>query len=401
MKKKLLLQTMFAFGAATLFMAGCSNEETTGTESGDGTSTSVIFRLGLPGGDEVNYTKADAPMQDETEWTIKKLKVYDFLAKAENDTVLAGAYELSLVDASANLTTGAFAPDAAGAKYNVKLSLPGKVNENHVFAFLANDAVTTFDTGMEVGTTTIDDFRKSIADKQMTAGNNASAFLGNEGGLSMTGLSKPITLKVGENKTDAIPMIRTMARVDVKNFVSDSRNFELVSVKMKNCAPMGYLFERRSDQTLTSAIWNYETPAPVNLEQNPEFTTNGYKVYGTSGYLSDKLVGEALDNGRTGTWYKKVLYTYGYLAARDGASTPAPTLVVDYKLNGSSNSIEVPMVKEDAGGTKRFDITRNHLYTLQIGDTQQQGQSLTFTVTVEDWEYHEINADLNGGTNIN
>lgn len=399
MKKKQLLQTMFAFGAAAFFMAGCSNEETTGIVSGNGTDTSVIFRLGLPGGDEVGYTRAGAPVQDDTEWAVKKLKVYDFVAKADGDTLLAGAYNLSLLESTATLTAGAFSPDASGGKYNVKLSLPGAVGEVHVFAFLANDAATTFDNGMKVGTTTIDEFRKSTANKQMTAGSNTSAFSGSDG-LGMTGLSKPVTLAVGENTTDAVPMIRMMARVDVKNFVSASRNFELVSVKLKNCAPMGYLFERRSDNTLTSAIWDYATPVPVSLEQNPEFTTNGYKVYGTAGYLDDKLVGEALDNGRTGTWYKKVLYTYGYLASRDGVSTPAPTLVVDYKLNGWPNSIEVPMVKEDAGGTKRFDIIRNHLYTLQIGDTQQQGQPLTFTVTVEDWEYHEINADLNGGTNI-
>ena len=388
MSNKQSMQTMFALCTAALLTAGCSNEAPDG-DYGNSKDASVVFNLGLPQGDEVQFTRADAPlMQDESERTVNSLKVYDFKKNDANVMVLANVYTLKQAEATDQLASGSYAPTATTAQYQVRISIPGSIGEVHQFAFLANDGCTAFEDAMVVGTTTLNTFRRSVADKVMSNNSTTADFLGTVNGLAMTGITDEITLKAGENtQQNAISLTRLVARFDAEVYVSEQRNFELISLQLKNAALNGYLFDKDMDGGRTASIWDYVTPAPLTLGQNPVFTTTGY-----NSTLPDANRATISDNGRPGVWYKKVFYAYEYLATRGGTSTPSPSLLVGYKLNGAPNTVEIKLV--DGTNNKRFDILRNYIYTLQIGDTKEQGQELAFSIKVSDWEYNEINSNL-------
>ncbi|WP_455666396.1 hypothetical protein [Phocaeicola sp.] len=421
MNKKQVLRTLFALAAIALTSAGCSNQEmlpeTTGNSTEE-TNAIVTFQLGLPGGDEVNYNRV-ATTQDPTESTFKTLIVYDFKSDAttENTTSpLAGIYKINIKTAATNADTpavgsGECVPTGDGSKYSVKLSLRAKAGDHHQFVFVANDQCTAYDDVATIGTSTLGELLKSISDKEVSTGSTPNTFLGVSGntsvdqltdedkakaGLAMTGKSPVLTIN-SDNKsnivTEPVYMTRLMARIDVKNYVPASRNFKLKSVKMTNAAPKSYLFEN-----WMGSIWN-DQKTFVTLEQNPYYK-DGYKTY-VSGTSNEAWVASITSNeGREGTWYKKVLYAYEYPTTVSGIATATPQLLVEYTLNGSLYTQTVNMVKTAENTTKRFNITRNHVYTLQIGDTGTPGGEVQFTFQINNWTSHEIDADLNGGSDV-
>lgn len=422
MNKKQVLRTLFALTAIALTGAGCSNQEmlpeTTGNNTEE-TNAIVAFQLGLPGGDEVNYNRA-ATMRDLTESTFKTLTVYDFKSASAAESAastLAGIYKIKIKTVATNADTpavgsGECAPTGDGSGYSVKLSLRAKAGDYHQFVFVANDQCTAYDDVATIGTSTLGELLKSISDKEVSNGSTPNTFLGVSGntpvdqltgeelakaGLAMTGKSSVLTIS-SDNKsnivTDPVYMTRLMARIDVKNYVPTSRNFKLKSVKMKNAAPKSYLFEN-----WTGSIRN-DKKTFVTLEQNPYYK-DGYKAY-VSGTSNEAWVASITSSeGREGTWNKKVLYAYEYPTAVIGTETATPQLLVEYTLNGSLYTQTVNMVKAVTGNnTERFNITRNHVYTLQIGDTGITGGDLQFTFQINNWTSHEIDADLNGGAEI-
>lgn len=399
MNKKQLLQMMFALCAGTLLTTGCSNEEwTSGTESA-GKEASVVFSLGLPNGDEVNYTRADdpnAPKQDATEWTLKTLRVYHFSTAEASPTSdaqykLVAAYDVPVKENAGDLATGVCAK-TGDAQYKLQLSLRSKVNsDKHAFAFVANDSCATFDESLAVGVTTLDDLQKCVADKQIentTA--DATLFMGNPAGLCMTGVKKVDKLNSGANSITGIELTRIMARMDVQDMVPASRNFKILSVRMKYSglgAPRGYLFPGQ-----TGNIWKISED--ITITENPEYTAKGYLPYGTTGNLDDSWVGQAIVEGRQGSWYKKVIYMYEYPKTINGNPIAAPKVEVTYSLNGWTSNVTVEMRDQNAN---TFEIKRNYVYTLQVGETSAPGGELVFTFTDQPWTVYQMDADLNEG----
>lgn len=413
MNKQQLMQTMFALCTAALLTTGCSNDlsVTDDGRGGNETDASVSFSLGLPGGDEVDYTRADAnpPMQDASEWTVKTLKVYHFSSVEATPTdaqyTLVAAYNVPVKETLASGESGmGLCVKSADAKYQLKLSLRSKVNdsEKHVFAFIANDSCAVFDQKVDSANTTalkaaitLEQLKKCVADKKVT-GNTADAtlFTGKPEGLCMTGEKKLDKLTNGVNTISDVSFARIMTRMDVKNFVPESRNFKLLSVRVKYAAPLGapqgYLFAGQETNiwTITEAM---------TITQNPVYTKSGYAAtYGTApADLKDTWVGSATADGRTGVWYKKVIYMYEYPKTLNSNPTAAPKAEVTYTLNGSTSTAVVDM--KDAATGNSFDIKRNHVYTLQIGETSTIGSPVEFIFTDAPWTTHEIDADLNGG----
>ena len=405
MKNKHLLQTLFALCTAALFTTSCTNDALPSPQEGnDNEETFVSFTLGLPLGDEVNYTRADRN-DDATEWTIKTLKVYHFSgtnsASADADYLLVAAYNVPIKETLGSGETGmGVCLKSADAAYQLKLSLRSAVDDSkHAFAFVANDSCSTFDAALEKDVTTLEALKACLADKQIESNAtsaNSTLFMGDPSGLCMTGELKPsAALTTGENNLGPVTMTRIMARMDVMNFVPESRNFKILSVRLKYNnvwgAPKGYLFAAQ-----TANIWT--TAAAMEITQNPQYTTSGYLPYGTADYLDESWVGQATIDSRQGNWYKKVLYMYPYPKTLNGNSLPTPTAEVTYTLNGSVSTVKVSLNNVKTGNP--FEIKRNYLYTLQVGETSAIGGPITFTFTDAPWTVHEMDADLNGGTTI-
>lgn len=302
-------------------LTSCSDDVSSGGISGN--ESVITFRLGVPPGDEISYTRAGT-IQDETEWGINKLKVYDFIVTG--DTLLSSVQILEKTTV-ANPQAGFFTSNAGGG--TARLSIPATIGSKHVFVFVANEETTRFDSIMQLNISSIDELRKSPSSRYLKNGESCSALALN--GFVMTGKTGIETIT--GDLTCKVALQRIVARVDVVNNVPAEKNFKMKSISIKNCSPTGYLFERGSDKSLTAEQWDYKSP--VSQTQNTNVSMEGVITGGTC---------------------KKALYLYEYLQARGDA----PVLLLSYTLNGSENSIPISM--------EGFDIKRNRLYTLQIGD---------------------------------
>ncbi|MCD8093256.1 MAG: hypothetical protein LUF01_10655 [Bacteroides sp.] len=326
---------------AVLVLAACSGKGI--EEEGDGGSMKpleITFRIGSPASDEVEYTRA---AQDESETRINSLAAYDFLV-TDGDTLFESVRYLT--DAGDGVTTpkaGQFVRTDAGAKACLSLLTPE--NTMHVFAFVANEGKTHFDSVAYKKPLPIDSLRWTASTRNLKNGADCGGLVGSKGAV-MTGNTVPLTLP--QDLKDAGKMTaklyRIVARIDVRNDVADASDLVIENISAGNCAPTGYLFEWSSSQSPTAAKRPEGYTALTALQRNPEVA---------SGDL------EALRQGQT---CGKVMYLYEYPAGE----MPVPTLRLTYRLNGVSKTVDVQMLAED--GT-RIDLKRNRKYTLVVGGT--------------------------------
>lgn len=416
MNKKRFMQTLFAACTAAMLATGCTNDEMTAPDGGKdggngntnaGREASVTFSLGLPQGDKVNYTRATVA-DDATEWTVKTLKAYHFKAAGsptgDADYTLVSAYDVLVYDATPTdgVTMGRCIK-SADAQYTLKLSLrdAGNEQDKHAFAFVVNDSCSTFDMRVEEALTpdkkaliTLADLKKCTANKVVENNTATPAlFFGDPQGLCMTGITDNVTLKYGaDNAIGKIDLTRVMARLDVKSFVATGANFKILSVRVTgtNYAPLSAaLFEDGK----TNDLW--KSDQAITIDQASVYTEKGYLLPGASDYLDASWVEEVTSDGRTGTWYKKVLYMYERPQALNGLELKVPLQAeVSYTLNGSPATATVGLT--DVNG-KTLEIKRNTVYTLQVGQTQSDGGSLVFEFEDTPWNLHEMDVDLNEG----
>lgn len=328
-----------------LLMAACDNDMAGPQEAEDDEASLVTFHIGTSESEEVVYTRA---MQDATETKINKLTVYDFIVRQRTDagkvdTLFESAQYLEYAGESVSVPkAGQFVRTDAGA--TVCLSLHAKENTTHVFAFVANEKKTHFDTLMYQQELPIDSLRRALTTRKLKKGESCESLMGTQGAV-MTGTTLPLTIP--EELKDAskmtVKLFRIVARVDVQQEVEDAQNLRIIDISAKHCAPVGYLFGSGSNGEATA-----ESPPknslPISLKRNFAVSTEDLA---------------ALKQGQT---CGKVLYLYEYALTE----TPVPTLVLTYTLNGAPRTIDVEMVATD--GT-RIRIRRNRRYTLIVGGT--------------------------------
>lgn len=300
----------------------------------------VMLQIGTPPGDEVEYTRA--AIQDASETEINSLTVYDFLMeKGTSELRVAGVQYPVKTNGTTTPDPGYFVSNAGGAM--ACLSLPVTVGSTHVFACVANEGYTHFDSIMQPGVSPMDSLRYTPCTRRLKGGQSAEVIT--KGGMVMSGMSGQVTI-AGDETTYRVSLQRIVARVDVTNNVPADRNFKLMGLSAKNCTTTGFLFEQAENGSTTAEKNDYTKLG--TLTQNPA-TIESLK---------------ALTAGNT---CGKVLYLYEHLAKKsNGTVTPTPILSLEYTLNGSPGSMEVEM-KSTSGGA-RFDIKRNRRYTLVVGD---------------------------------
>lgn len=300
----------------------------------------VMLQIGTPPGDEVEYTRA--AIQDASETEINSLTVYDFLMeKGTSELRVAGVQYPVKTNGTTTPKPGYFVSNAGGAM--ACLSLPVTVGSTHVFACVANEGYTHFDSIMQPGVSPMDSLRYTPCTRRLKGGQSAEVIT--KGGMVMSGMSGQVTI-AGDGATYQVSLQRIVARVDVTNNVPADRNFKLMGLSAKNCTTTGFLFEQAENGSTTAEKNDYIKLG--TLTQNPA-TIKSLK---------------ALTAGNT---CGKVLYLYEHLAKKsNGTVTPTPILSLEYTLNGSPGSMEVEM-KSTSGGA-RFDIKRNRRYTLVVGD---------------------------------
>lgn len=322
-----------------LATASCGKEWAVSEEAGKEHPSGIMLHIGTPWSGEVEYTRAT---QDASEVAINSLTVYDFLLKPHSgdvgaDTLVEGVQYLVKQTGVTTPEPGCFVSTATGAQVN--LSLPATVGSRHVFVCVANEAEKTrFDSIMQPGVTPIDVLRKTSSTRQLKNDESTARLM--EQGAVMTGMTGAVTIE--QNASYNVKLCRIMARVDVEHHLKASYGVKIMSVSAENCAATGFLFGQGSDKSFTAEKNNYS--ALVRQTQNT-------------------AVAEVLPNLTYGGVCGKVLYLYEHRKDSCGKSTPEPTLLVKYVLNGSESVVRVPMKL----ATGRFDIQRNRLYKLVVG----------------------------------
>lgn len=328
---------MACWSGILLSAASCSNESMGSGEGSEGAPSTITLHIGTPWSGEVEYTRAT---QDASETAINTLTIYDFLVKSHSsgaDTLVSGVQYLVKQTGTGTPDPGCFVSTANGAKVN--LSLPVAIGSRHVFVCVANETgKTRFDSIMQPGVTPIDVLRKSPSARRLKNDESTARLIVQ--GAVMTGMTGAVTIT--ENPSYSVKLCRIMARVDVQNNLKTSYAFKLLSVNAENCAATGFLFGQGSDKSFTAEKNNYS--ALVRQAQNTA--------------VDDILPGITYGNA-----CGKVLYLYEHRKDSCGKTTPEPTLLVKYSLNGSESVLRVPMKQ----GTARFDIQRNRLYKLVVG----------------------------------
>ena len=333
MKRKAKIATMILMALMMLTGCGEDTDERTTEEK-----QTVTLWIGTPPGDEVEYTRAT---QDASETEINSLTVYDFLVEKGTTELRVAGVQYLIKASGTTPDPGYFVSNAGGA--TACLSLPVTVGSTHVFACVANEEYTHFDSIMQPGISPMDSLRYTPCTRRLKSGQSAEVMT--KGGMVMSGMSGQVTI-AGDGAIYRVSLQRIVARVDVTNNVSADRNFKLMGLSARNCTTTGFLFEQAENGSTTAEKNDYTKLG--TLTQNPA-TIESLK---------------ALTAGNT---CGKVLYLYEHLAKKsNGTVTPTPILALEYTLNGSPGSMEVEM-KSTSGGA-RFDIRRNRRYTLVVGD---------------------------------
>lgn len=301
-----------------VLLSSCSEDRETPAQENEGRMVYISFRVGTPGGNEVEYgSNSGRSIQEEDEQVINRLQVYDFVVA--EDTCLNGVYVLKKMEgASSNPPIGYFLADGNGTTI-VSFAIVAPMESKHIFVFVANEMETAQPA-------TLDDLLNTTAGCHLSDGDAADALIAH--GAVMTG-------KTGEIVIDAaildasVTLQRIIARIDVKNTTSADKNLRLKGISIENCPAQGFLFGRDDAGDMTSI-------PRITMKQNSNVVFEGSNE----------------------AEYKKVIYMYECLNTDAGV----PTLRVSYTLNGSESVISVPMEIDG----KPIAIKRNCLYTLQI-----------------------------------
>ena len=347
--KKLFL----AMAALLAGLTSCTKdapEQGLGTPSGDIT---VRFSLSLPGSGDVVYPKSRA-VQEEAEYAIKKLKLYEF---AVNDGQ-ATFHQMHDVEVT---------PTSAG-NYTFALTLDAQYyQQKRKFVFVANDASIAEPALGDP----IDKFMKTLATVQLADNDNASK-LAPETGIVMSGMGKvggQEEIVLASSFSCDVELTRAVARVDV---INNTPNMVIKDIKMTNAAAKGYVMPQDASP---------KAPGDPDPEYIDNFQNN-----------SDVALGDTYDDQyNSGSGLQKVFYMY----ERENSDDDHSTIEISYTINGSvKGSLTVPF-RKTGDAQDWVNIQRNHLYKIVLGN----GQAITTDkVEVqffdEDWTVIEIPSDV-------
>lgn len=356
-----------------------------------------------------------AALHEVQEWTVKKLGVYIFMAS----TPSAGDADYRLVKKTEGITFGAAGtPGVSGTamgngEYSYTEMLEKYMISNYLKVLLvANErelSGITLDTNHD-GTsgTTLQEFKALTAGAVLedSEGQSADKISGgaykNETdltggtytGIVMSGTAKKGTAEeihlasAASLELEAL-LTRNVARIDI---CLNKKGLTLKKAVLKTTAKKAYIFPQST------------TAAPDNalLTDYPLLPVSKYAEL-----LGDGKLGITYQNPATDTEAKEVTRDrntlkhvfYLYEQVNDNSSCAA--VEVTYTLANAdgveqTGVLEIPFRKTTTEGKGVYvNTTRNHLYTVELGDGSLDGE-VTARIVVQDWEPNEIHEFLPG-----
>lgn len=350
-----------------------------------------------------------AALHEVQEWTVKKLGVYIFMASTQS----AGDADYRLVKKTEGITFGAAGtPGVSGTamgngEYSYTQMLEKYMIGNYLKVLLvANEGELsgiTLDTNHD-GTsgTTLQDFKALTAGAVLDDSEGQSADKisggaytsetdltgGTYTGIVMSGTAKKGTAEEIHLASAALleleaQLTRNVARIDI---CLNKKGLTLKKAVLKTTAKQAYLFPQET------------TAAPVNalLTAYPLLPVSKYvELLGDSKpgiqYQTPASDTEAEEVTRDRNTLKHVFYLYEQVNTEGSCATVEVTYTLaDADGVEQTGVLEIPFRKTTTEGKGDYvNTTRNHLYTVELGDGSLDGK-VNARLVVQDWEPNEI-----------
>lgn len=409
-----------------LLQSSCSREVLSGSPSDPDPAPSagslrIVIRTPSPDGVYNPSSRAEtagggnqpsAVLHEVQEWTVKKLGVYIFMAST------AGAADdaYRLVKKTEGITFGAAGvPDQTGTdlgngEYTYTESLEDFMIGHRLKVLLVANESTELGTANEDGAsgTTLQDFKVLTAGAVLedSEGQSADKISGGaytgEGdltggaytgivmsGTAMKGTAEEIHLASPASLELEALLTRNVARIDI---CLNKKKLTLKKAVLKTTAKKAYIFPQSTTAAPEGALLTDYPLLPVL--KYAELLGDGKPGIAYQNPASDT---EAEEVTRDRNTLKHVFYLYEQV----NNDLNCATVEVTYTLPDAdgveqTGVLEIPFRKTTTEGKGDYvNTTRNHLYTVELGDGSLDGK-VTARIVVQDWEPNEIHEFLPG-----
>lgn len=350
-----------------------------------------------------------AALHEVQEWTVKKLGVYIFMASTQS----AGDADYRLVKKTEGITFGAAGtPGVSGTamgngEYSYTEMLEKYMIGNYLKVLLvANEGELS---GITLGTnhdgtsgTTLQDFKALTAAAVLDDSEGQSADKisggaytsetdltgGTYTGIVMSGTAKKGTAEEIHLASAALleleaQLTRNVARIDI---CLNKKGLTLKKAVLKTTAKQAYLFPQETTAALGNALLTAYPLLPVSKYVELLGDSKPGIQYQTP--ASDT---EAEEVTRDRNTLKHVFYLYEQVNTEGSCATVEVTYTLaDADGVEQTGVLEIPFRKTTTEGKGDYvNTTRNHLYTVELGDGSLDGK-VNARLVVQDWEPNEI-----------
>ncbi len=349
-----------------------------------------------------------AALHEVQEWTVKQLGVYIFMAKNAGE-----AYHLVQktegITFGTEETEGPKGTDLGNGEYSYTEPLEDYMIGKFLKVLLVANEGTELGTANEDGTsgTTLETFKTLTAGAVLedSEGQRADLISGGaytgEGdltdgtytgivmsGTAMKGTAEEIHLASPALLELEALLTRNVARIDI---CLNKKKLTLKKAVLRTTARKAYIFP----QTGTDAAEGLMLSHPLlPVLKYAELLGDGKPGITYQNPASDT---EAEEVTRDRNTLKHVFYLYEQVNAEGSCATVEVTYTLpDADGVEQTGVLEIPFRKTTTEGKGDYvNTTRNHLYTVELGDGSLDGK-VTARIVVQDWEPNEIHEFLPG-----
>ena len=337
--------------------------------------------------------------QTENEKALVSLNVYLFTLDSsvdedeatDGDYIFYDSYPFTTDEDSADDSTQLLSDTGTGT-YTCTIDVTDLVNETVKIALIGNDTPATAPTA----DTTLSEFKTVVYSVTASDAQHVDVLVGypedDATGYPMSAMAvdssdnEAVTLTSIGTNVEA-ELVRTMARVDVFNFVP---NLSVTGVYVMNTPNSAYIFEQDSPASPDGAefisLYAYSTYYETNTTGESTFIVQDY---------DDSFVDD-LDEGYTDDEYeeaRKDANTRPYVLYLNEQSVTSkdtsPVIAISYTIeeyNGGAEGL-VYVYFQNSDTEEYLNVRRNTLYLIQIGDGNSiESNVLTIQLEITGWE---------------
>lgn len=351
-----------------------------------------------------------AALHEVQEWTVKKLGVYIFMAQSAGakDNAYFLVQKTEGITFGTEETEGPKGTDLGNGEYSYTEPLQDYMIGKFLKVLLVANEGTELGTANEDGAsgTTLQDFKALTAGAVLndSEGQSADKISGGaytgEGdltggtytglvmsGTAVKGSSEEINLASPASLELEATLTRIVARIDI---CLNKKGLTLKKAVLKTTAKQAYLFP----QETTAASGNALLTAYPLLPVSKYVELLGDSKPGIQ-YQTPASDTEAEEVTRDRNTLKHVFYLYEQVNTEGSCATVEVTYTLaDAGGVEQTGVLEIPFRKTTTDGKGDYVITtRNHLYTVELGDGSLDGE-VTARIVVQDWEPNEIHEFL-------